>query len=373
MPHPESASVRAAPASEGKVPRIAPTLVTHQSKGGWARNCHPEMWVRTMTSNSASKKAVRDAAAAAGVSYTTAFREQEAGRRALVLPPPLTDPTSSDRFAELAAAGRYWIGVTDDGEDLVWDSGSAAHLIISGSAGRGKSTAVRAILTGALLDPTGTELVVWGEQAQELSWIKGFPNVTRHATWWESELSQRTDADRRQDVADAVEYVRSALSDRQEAMSRAGQPKWSGPRLLLIIDGLDRLIARPPALDATEQAKIDQIGQSLDFIARTGRSAAVHLVVVTQVPTAGQLPMGLRAQFSARMLFGPADRLTMERALHQQAAPIPPGAPSGWCTMVNLNTGQAVQGRGWWGAGSELRGNLRSALVHRNPAYRVLS
>jgi len=179
----------------------------------------------------------------------------------------LTPPTPTAVSLGIATGGRaLWVDLADE---------RAAHIVIGGTTGSGKSVLLRwllyrlavqndpATLKLALIDPKAFELADFGRLPHLLHPVVSRPlDVARLLTWCAGELERRAQA------------------------GRGG----GGPRLVVVVEEVADLLAANR-----------EVGPLLARIAQIGRALGVHLVATTQQPGARSLGDAL-VNFPARIL-----------------------------------------------------------------------
>ena len=162
--------------------------------------------------------------------------------------------------------------------DIYDDMARQTHLLIAGRTGSGKSVVVNGIIHSQLcqhscgktqlilIDPKRVELVQWRN--------------TPHCLYYASE------------PADRVQALRLALDEiesRYRVMQQAGQRRYTGGHIYVIIDELADLLT-------TQKSAVLPL---LQRIGQIGRAANVHLIACTQCPTAAVLSTQLRCNFDS--------------------------------------------------------------------------
>ncbi|CAN5223326.1 hypothetical protein BH20ACT9_BH20ACT9_05550 [soil metagenome] len=238
---------------------------------------------------------------------------------------------------------RLPLGVTDpgapgvddgDGRRLaVWDVRQAAHLLVTGATGSGKTTLVRVVLAGALR--AGWRVaVVDAKGGDDFGYLRGRPGV---------------------DVADdavagmtaVVGSARREMDERYRRMrvaKRRGEPVADGGRrpVLLVVDETMTLLDEA-GRDDTRSSLLADLGR----IARKGRQVGVHLLLADQrADTVDALPDDVRRNLEARLAVGPHDQSASRALFHDEAL-----GPSiaGVKGRALLKTGPDVQRvQGFW-------------------------
>lgn len=171
-------------------------------------------------------------------------------------------------------------GVDPEGKAAVIDLAEAPHLLIGGTTGSGKSCLLHAVIAGLVLsgkpirwvflDPKRVELAVWRDMK---------------ATW----LTASDDSD----MVGALQKVVAEMERRYKKMEAEGVSKWTGPRVIVVVDELAELVDNAPEAMA-----------ALRTLARKARAAGIHLLLATQRPDAEVLDGQLRSNVPARIALG---------------------------------------------------------------------
>ena len=164
---------------------------------------------------------------------------------------------------------------------LFADALDQPHLLIAGATGSGKSVIINGLIYTALhrfpfgaggarfilIDPKRVELVQWSNA----------PHTIRYAS-------------EPQDILDALFCAMDICESRYQTMQGAGQRKYSGPDLYVIVDEFADLMT-------TQGRTVKPLVQRL---AQIGRAARVHLVIATQTPIAKVIPTEIKCNFDSR-------------------------------------------------------------------------
>lgn len=159
------------------------------------------------------------------------------------------------------------------------------HLMIAGATGSGKSVIVNALIYTALYkfplfaeskDSVGFILV--DPKRVELSKYKNLPHTLRYA----SEPAE---------MVAALKYAMDLTENRYREMQKAGEDKYSGGDVFVIIDEMADLMT-------TNRKQVQPLVQRL---AQIGRAAKVHIILCTQCPLAKVIPTEIKVNFDARV------------------------------------------------------------------------
>lgn len=162
--------------------------------------------------------------------------------------------------------------------DIYNDMAKQTHLLIAGRTGSGKSVVVNGIIHSQLCQHASgtTQLILIDPKRVELVQWKHTP----HCLYYASEPAERVQALRL-----ALEEIES----RYRVMQRAGQRRYAGGHIYVIIDELADLLT-------TQKSAVLPL---LQRIGQIGRAANVHLIACTQCPTAQVLSTQLRCNFDS--------------------------------------------------------------------------
>lgn len=142
------------------------------------------------------------------------------------------------------------------------DMAAQSHVLIGGTTGAGKSTALNGFLRSlmrftpdevqlVLIDPKGVELMDWQRVPHTLARFITPAEITR-----------------------GLEFLAGYMEDRFKRMQAEKLKRWTGPDIYIIIDEYIDIKLR------AEKAQRDIIR-----IACKGRAAGIHLIICTQRPT----------------------------------------------------------------------------------------
>ena len=163
--------------------------------------------------------------------------------------------------------------------NLYSDMLKQTHLLIAGTTGSGKSVVINGmIITGLYKDPGKVQFVFIDPKRVELSEYRNIPHCIAYA----SEPDE---------IRKALQQTIAIIENRYKAMQKAGQRKYSGSDIYVIIDELADLMT-------TDKRYILPV---LQRIGQIGRAANVHLVAGTQTPVIQVLPTVLKVNFDSRV------------------------------------------------------------------------
>lgn len=149
------------------------------------------------------------------------------------------------------------LGMTADGHPLTWslDAALPRHLLAHGPAGSGKSELLRSLLLSLALSSRPSQLQVLGVDlaGRELSCLEALPHALT-------------------DLATDAAFVLELLSWLAEEGERRAASRAAEPRLVLLVDGYERMPAdgRP------------RIDEALRRCLRLGEGAGVHVLLAAR-------------------------------------------------------------------------------------------
>lgn len=213
-------------------------------------------------------------------------------------------------------ADRLPLGLTDhgapgvddrDGRRLaVWDVRQAAHLLVTGPTGSGKTTLVRVVLAGALR--AGWRVaVIDAEGGGDFAYLRGRPGVdvaddtlagmTALVRWARRETDER--------------YQRVRIARRRgESVADEGRRS-----VLLVVDETTTLLD-----EADQDGSRSSLLADLGRIARKGRQVGMHLLLVEErAEMVDALPDEVRRNLGALLAVGPHDRSASRTLFHDEA------------------------------------------------------
>ena len=196
------------------------------------------------------------------------------------------------------------LGIAADGSSEVsLNVSTTAHTLLAGVIGTGKSSTLHAILMHALQSPDWRVALIDPKRV-ELSTYRNHPHVFDIA----KELHE---------AFLVIEKIEQEMHSRYGVMQDEGVIFFKNlnnppPAILLVVDELYAILA-PEKIKNDEGKKHDEyhakIAILIDSIARLGRSAGIHMVLVTQRPDANLLPSEIRSNIDARIAMGRMDSI----------------------------------------------------------------
>lgn len=157
------------------------------------------------------------------------------------------------------------------------------HLLVAGATGSGKSVVINALIYTALYNFPGDQnggslFILIDPKRVELAQYKNLPHCIQYASEPDT-------------MRQALNNAMTICENRYKAMQKAGQKKYTGSDLYIIIDEFADLMT-------TQKRFVVPIVQRL---AQIGRAARVHIVLATQTPIAKILPTEIKCNFDARL------------------------------------------------------------------------
>ena len=197
------------------------------------------------------------------------------------------------------------LGKDVEGRVLVADLAKMPHLLIAGSTGSGKSTAVHGLITSILTRATPDEvrMILIDPKRVELLIYEGIPHLitpvitspekaARTLQWVVGEVERRYNdlaASGFRHVDDFNKAVRTGKLAAPPGSERSYEPY---PYLLVIVDELAGIAPM------SKQAEM-----ALTSITRRGRLAGVHLVIATDQPSIFGMMSQVKANVPSRLAF----------------------------------------------------------------------
>lgn len=177
---------------------------------------------------------------------------------------------------------RPLLGINMYGAHLIHDRANPAapHIQISGSTGGGKGGTLKPLLCHDL--QVGNTVVILQPKPGEFGWtegaatlVTGLEQYDRAMTWGVKQMESRQTA--------MANWHNHRTNTRGVAhFTHMGQDL---PRIVFYIDEVASVIGTEAALDKDEKKIVERVAKNVAKIARLGRSAGVHLIIVTQRPT----------------------------------------------------------------------------------------
>ncbi|MGY6500713.1 MAG: FtsK/SpoIIIE domain-containing protein [Acidimicrobiales bacterium] len=203
---------------------------------------------------------------------------------------------------------RVVLGVVDHPErqdqyPLVVDLEESGGLVVFGSGGSGKTTLLRTVATAAALDADPSEVVVFGLDfaSRALRSIEVLPHVAAVASGDDLEAVTRVIALLEREL----ERRRSVLGESQaETLSAHQAAGGSMPRILLLVDGLENLVAT--FTGGSFGSTMDAWLSSLQRIVLDGRQVGIHSVLTAS--RRNGVPAVINSSIGERVILRQADQ-----------------------------------------------------------------
>ena len=253
---------------------------------------------------------------------------------------------AADRAANRALHLATPIGVAQGGGvvniDLV-DQGP--HALVAGTTGSGKSELLRSFLLAAALHHPPDRLhllLVDYKGGAAFGALSGLPHTVGTVTDLTDELARRV-----------LVSLRAEVRRREELIAAEGADRWSGARLLVVIDEF-----------ATLATELPEFVDGLVDLAQRGRSLGIHLVLATQRP-AGVVTDAIRANTTLRLALRVADEDDSRDVVDSPAAAhLPRDLPGRAVLRVGPATSTTIQ-VAWSGADVTRRAAVTLRPLHR--------
>ena len=192
------------------------------------------------------------------------------------------------------------------------------HLLIAGSTGSGKSTAIQGLICAALLDsPNKRRFILIDPKRVELADYAELPHTIEHAAGFNPEAWQT-----------ALNPACQIMDCRYADMERRHIRTYDGPHVYVIID---------------EWANVYRNGGRAAYnavmrLSSEGRAARVHVVLATQVPNTRILPSEIRENMTARLCLRTNTRTESRVLMDVNGCETLPQYGEGWYITPNGRT-----------------------------------
>lgn len=178
---------------------------------------------------------------------------------------------------------KIWTTPSGKVSTLYEDMLAQPHLMIAGATGSGKSVVINALIYTALYKApvdidVGVQFILIDPRRVELAAYKDLPHTLFYASEPDEMLS-------------ALHYAMNIAESRYTAIQKAGDRKYNGGHVYVIIDEFADLIA-------TNKKQAQFLVQRLTQI---GRAANIHIILATQCPLAKVIPTEIKINFDARL------------------------------------------------------------------------
>lgn len=153
------------------------------------------------------------------------------------------------------------------------------HLLVAGATGSGKSVVINGIVSTAIFDsPAEVQFILIDPKRVELVQYKKLPHTLTYAS-------------EPQAIIAALQKAMYLTESRYREMQKAGQKKYSGSAVYIIIDELADIMT---AYGRTAAPIIQRLAQ-------IGRAANIHIIAATQCPLSTVIPTPIKVNFDARV------------------------------------------------------------------------
>ena len=263
------------------------------------------------------------------------------------------------------------LGKDVEGRVLAANLAKMPHLLIAGSTGSGKSTAVHGLITSILTRATPDEvrMILVDPKRVELSIYEGIPHLitpvitsakkaAEALDWVAGEMERRYDdlaASGFRHVDDFNKAVRAGKLTPPPGSERVYLPY---PYLLIIVDELAGIVSVPA----------QQVEISLASIARRGRSAGVHLVLATGQPGIFGMMSLVKANVPSRLAFSVSSLADSRVMLDQPGAEKLAG--QGDALFLPVGASGPVRLQSAFVSEKEIRDIVAHCKKQTGPAYR---
>ncbi len=232
-------------------------------------------------------------------------------------------------LADRPRDGAYWFPVGLDVLTPIWetlDNSNLGHILIAGSTGSGKSSAMRSILSALLLTESSADLnvVLVDPKKVEFAFWRGIPHLIGDIA---TDLPSATAA---------AQAVMAIVEERLELFARHGVLDLAGynvsaenmnqPRLPRIVFAVDELLDL-----AMQGSKRSEFYTLLIRNAGKARAAGVTLLLATTDPRADTIDPSLRDNCKLRLAFYMADWGSSVAIVDSRAATTLPADRPGRC------------------------------------------
>jgi DNA segregation ATPase FtsK/SpoIIIE, S-DNA-T family len=263
------------------------------------------------------------------------------------------------------------LGKDVEGRVLVANLAKMPHLLITGSTGSGKSTAVHGLITSILTRATPDEvrMILVDPKRVELSVYEGIPHlitpvitIAKKAAealdWVVGEIEHRYDdlaASGFRHVDDFNKAVRAGRLAPPPGSKRVYLPY---PYLLIIVDELAETVPVPA----------QQVEIALASIARRGRPAGVHLVLATDQPSIFAMMSLVKANVPSRLAFSTSSLAGSRVILDQPGAEKLAG--QGDALFLPMGASKPIRLQSAFVSEKEIRDIVAHCKKQTGPAYR---
>ena len=215
---------------------------------------------------------------------------------------------------------RIPVGKMGGSKTAFWNPTTSPTLLLSGSAGSGKSIIERSLIFHCLQHPDKWRILgIDLKRIELLPYAKYSPVVERIATELE-------------DALEICRYACDEMMDRYKKMEEIGINNYrdlpDAPHAIMFLVDETNVVLGMSGVKTDEGKAEDkmkgEISMLLTKITRLGRAAGVHLVLATQRPDSSIFGAELKANMTTRIVAGRADALHSHMVLgNEEATRIP--------------------------------------------------
>lgn len=262
--------------------------------------------------------------------YSYLEMRPEAGNK-VIATTAFEDPlTSNVNLRQLSSVPSDWyliplgVGISPQKEvpegssefDLCWNLKAAPHMLVAGSTGSGKTSAMRVIAAEAVARNFDLRIIDIVKQCADFSGIYEYDQFC-------SRVAVNLD-----DASDLISDTYETVTKRAKKNSQLSVMNWyersvtEKPQpIMLIIDECFSMLQKSPGGNAAkeENNKKDEMTVLISKIAREARSAGIHLLLAAQRPDAKVLEGELKSNLGARLLLGNANHTARDMVLPDAA------------------------------------------------------
>lgn len=188
----------------------------------------------------------------------------------------------------------FIIGTDRNGCAVIKDFNALSHLLIAGATGTGKSTLAHAILLSLIKKsgPDDLRILLCDTKMVEFGGYRDIPHllaptifepnqIEKGISWALAEMNRR--------LRDLYDIGCRSFDSYNDALFEQSKPRL--PHILLVIDDVASAVINNQAWDDLRQ------------LAQNGRSAGIHLLLITQTPSEKRLSDIIKSSIPARAVF----------------------------------------------------------------------
>ena len=194
------------------------------------------------------------------------------------------------------AKGLYgYVGEKSDGTPAIVDLSDRPNMIIGGTTGSGKSTAMHAMLLSMMYrySPQQLEVHIIDTKPEFATFYRGCPHVKVVATEMNDAMAIATN------ICDRV-HERSRFMNGQNITDyNKANPNSAIPRVVLIMDESDAVLSEHMTGPAKMFAK--EIRNAVRLTAAQGRMAGIHIIIASQKPDAKNIGTEIKSNIDTRL------------------------------------------------------------------------